>query len=297
MRKRDEKKHERREGAPHHEEKKEVKDEDLAKQLENTKRIMNEKLKEYGVEVYSITITNVHLPDAFRRQMEETTTFSSRNLRQVAEQGYNLQVITASQLQRVAIQRSTEVKAAEMANNEERVAAVKKIMANYGAETEAILANIYEKASAEQLVLETDGHFACAIIQKEKELELAQIDAKSVAEARQLTAEINAFVLKTTAEAQLTVARNEAEILRLKAAAESITATKLISKRDFEAKMQHLRVLKNLAGNRKLALSGSNRDNVVAQMIGARNSSGTLSLAVDASSMGMGGGVGSLASR
>jgi len=251
---------------------------DLARQLENTKRTMNEKLKEYGVEVYSITITNVHLPESFRRQMEEATTFTSRNLRQVAEQAYNLQVITATQLQRVAQQRSVEVKAAEMSNNESLVSSVKKIMSTYTAETDALLSAIVEKANAERLELETNAQFTVAIIQKEKELELAQIEAKAGADVRQITAEMNAYVLRTTADAQLVVARNESEILKLKAGAEAVTAPKLIPKRDFEAKMQQLRVLKNLATNRRLALSGTNKDNIVAQMVSAKNSSLTLSV-------------------
>lgn len=254
---------------------------DLAMQLENTKRSMNDKLKEYGVEVYSITITNVHLPDGFRKQMEEATTFSSRNLRQVAEQGYNLQVITAGQLQSVARQRMTEIKAAEAASNESKVSAVRKIMANYEAETEAMLSGIVEKARAEQLELETNSQFAVAVIQKEKEFELAQIDASGTATARQIAAEMNAFVLKTNAAAVLEVARNEAEITRLKATAEAVTAPKLVVKRDFEAKMQQLRVLKNLASNRRLALSGTNKDNIVAQMIAAKSGSTTMSLAID----------------
>jgi regulator of protease activity HflC (stomatin/prohibitin superfamily) len=44
---------------------------DAQEQLENTKRTMNEKLGAYGINIWSITITNVLLPPAFRSQMEE----------------------------------------------------------------------------------------------------------------------------------------------------------------------------------------------------------------------------------
>lgn len=81
---------------------------DAQEQLENTKRTMNEKLGNYGINIYSITITNVLLPPQFRAQMEEATTFESKNIRAAAEQKYKLLVINDNEKQRQSIQRMQE---------------------------------------------------------------------------------------------------------------------------------------------------------------------------------------------
>eukprot|EP01083_Nonionella_stella_P282022 959829_1 len=59
-------------------------------QLLNTMRVMNDNLKEYGVSVVNITITNVHLPPNLSQTMQDASTWDSKNTYNAIEQDYNL---------------------------------------------------------------------------------------------------------------------------------------------------------------------------------------------------------------
>lgn len=64
----------------------------------------------------------------------------------------------------------------------------------------------------------------------------------------------------------------------MSAEAEEVAATSLVAKRDFEAKMAQLRILKNLAVNEQVAVSGTNKDSVVAQIVASQNASVALGI-------------------
>jgi len=251
---------------------------EVNEQLANIKRVMNEKLNEYGVQVYSITITNVHLPDQFRKQMEDATTFDSKNKKAFAEQKYNLMVIEDNEKRSEATQRMNEAKKEAMAENEQKMANETRQTALYEAETRAIIADIDEKLNADTLNLRTQSELSVAQLAKAKELITAQLDAEAVAESRTILSEMEAFVNKSKAEAKAAVAKNNALTLAHQAQAENVAASKLRQRRDFEAKMAHLRVLKNLSSNNKLVLSGTNKDSVVAQLLATQQGAAMVGL-------------------
>jgi len=247
-------------------------DSEVEMQLQNTKRIMNQKLREYGVEVYSITITNVHLPQNFQQQMESATTFHSKTLRAAAEQKYNLIQINNDADKEKALQLMAQsIEKARVANDEARAAEL-KLASKYEADTNLILADIKEKNHAEVLDLMSNSALTVTKLEKEKQIELSNLDAQAQAGVQQIIVEMEGFVLKTSSEAELTVAKNDAETLRLKAEAERIAATKLRAKREFESRMAQLKVLKTLASNKNLSISGTNKDSVIAQLVAAKNS-------------------------
>jgi len=262
-------------------EEKEHHDGDLSEvneQLANIKRVMNEKLNEYGVQVYSITITNVHLPDQFRKQMEDATTFDSKNKKAAAEQKYNLMVIDDNEKRSEANQRMNEAKKEAMAENEQKMATEMRQTALFEAETRAIIADIDEKLNGDSLDIRTSSELRVAQLTKAKELITAQLDAEANAESRTILSEMEAFINKAKAEARATVAKNNASTLLATAQAENIAASKLKQRRDFEAKMAHLRVIKNLASNSKLVLSGTNKDSVVAQLLATQQAGAMVGL-------------------
>merc|ERR1719223_158719 len=251
---------------------------EVNEQLENTKKNMNEKLDQYGIKVYSITITNVHLPDQFRRQMEDATTFDSKNIQQTAEQKYRVQVIEDGEKLNKAAQRLVELKQEHNAENGGRVADEEKITKTFQAETKRIIAAVHEKMQADVLRVKTNSDLKEARLRKQKEADLERIAAEAEAESRKIRAEMKAHTALVRAAMAKEVAANDSQTLALKAKAEQLAATKLKSKREFEEKMAHLRILKNLAMNRKLALSGSNSDNAVAQMLASQQAGAVLGL-------------------
>jgi len=201
-----------------------------------------------------------------------------KNKKAAAEQKYNLMVIEDNEKRSEANQRMNEAKKEAMAENEQKMAAEMRQTALYEAETRAIIADIDEKLNADTLDIRTASELKVAQLAKAKELITAQLDAEAIAESRTILSEMDAFMNKSKADAKAIVAKNNASTLGFQAQAENVAASKLKQRRDFEAKMAHLRVLKNLAGNNKLVLSGTNKDSVVAQLLATQQGAAMVGL-------------------
>jgi len=249
-----------------------------SEQLENAKRDLNGRLGAYGVKVFSITITNVLLPPEFRHQMEEATTFDSKNIRAAAEQKFNLLVIHDTEKRAMAEQALVEELQESVSKNAQRVAHELKITKLYQAGTDRIVADIKEKEHADVLLVKSESALKVAQVDKSKDIELANIKAEAGAEVVRIRTDMNAFVIQERAKCKEEVATNQAATLKCQADAEKVAASKLTSKREYTAKMSNLRVLKNLSNNDRVAVSGTNKDSVVAQMLAAKNSSVALGL-------------------
>lgn len=253
-------------------------EDDVNEQLENTKRSMNEKLGPHGVQIYSITITNIVLPIDFRNQMESATTFDSKNRCAAAEQEYNLLVIKDTEKRAQTEQRLKEELMEMQSKNQQRLAQEAKLTALYVAGTEALVADIREKMNSDLRIVRTDSELKVAKLEKERDLELAEINAQTSAEVVRINTEIDAFIAQEKAHASAVIAAAEAETLKLMSDAEAQAATKLVSRRDFEAKMAQLRIIQNIAHNEQISISGTNKDSVVAQIVASKNASIALGL-------------------
>lgn len=251
---------------------------ELSKQLENTKRQMNDRLGIYGIFIKDVTITNVILPPTFRVQMEEATTFESRNIKLAAEQEYNILCIEDKERRNQAKQRLGEEKAEAVSKNKQRMAEENKVTDLFKAGTSALVADIEEKMDADVREIKVNSELRVAQLTKAKDLELSSIAAEAEAEVATIKSEMTSYVLTHEAEAQVRIAECNASALALIAKAEDIAATKLKAKRDFEAKMAQLRILKNLASNGQVSLSTTNTDSVIAQMVAAKDASISLGL-------------------
>lgn len=249
--------------------------------LENTKRGMNNRLNPFGVRVFSITITNVHLPATFRDQMENATTFESLNINQQARQRYDVLVIENAEEQNKARQRLQELKAQHMAENRRRLAEETRKTDLYKAETDKMESEVLEKQKAAVLRIKADSDLRVAKLNNEKEQLVERIRAEADAESRVILSEMKTSVLLQEAEARKIVAQNEAERLAIEAEAELVAAKKLRAKREFDLKVAQLRTLRRLSANKKLALSGSNNDNIVAQLMAAQNAGAVMGLNVN----------------
>lgn len=251
-------------------------------QLENTKRVMNNRLNRYGVQVFSITITNVHLPAQFRDQMENATTFESLNINQQARQRYDVLVIENEEEQNRARQKLQELKAQHMAENRRKLAEESRKTDLYKAETDKLESEIQEKQKAAVMRINADSQLKVAKLNNEKDQIVEKIRAEAMAESRVIVSEMKAKMLIQEAEAKRSVAENDARRLTVEAEAEKLAAKKLRARREFELKVAQLRTLRQLAANKKLSLSGSNNDNVVAQLLSAKNAGAVMGLNVNA---------------
>jgi len=247
-------------------------------QLDNTKRSMNAKLNEFGVNIYSITITNVVLPHNFKIQMEDATTFDSKNKKAHAEQQFLILVQNDNEAQEKAKQMLREELAEAQAKNEQRVANEMKITHKFEAETNKLIADITESTNANVRDLNTSSSLEVTRLEKAKELAISTLEAEAMADVSKIRSEMEAFVVSGKAEADMEVQKLKAQELQIIAEAEGIASTKMRSRREFDAKMAQLRVLQNLGSNDQVVISGTNKDSVMAQLVGAKNSALAISL-------------------
>jgi len=251
---------------------------DLQDQLANAKRTINAKLNEYGINIYSITITNVHLPSEFRSQMEEATTFDSKNLEETAAQKYNLLVIRNKE-QREKQEQIIRDKLSEIkSKNQQQMATENRVIEEYMADTNKMIGKIDEESQGAKLMVESQSSLIVSRLEKEKELVWKTSKAEAGADVEKIRVETVAWSREEAVKADLSYQTNSAKILNLGAETEGMAAEKLMTKREFEAKMAHLMVLQKLAENKKLVLSGNNGDNIVAQLVTAQKSAFTLGL-------------------
>ena len=66
---------------------------DHDKQLDGTKRDLNNHFNEYGIEITSLAVTNVHLPKQFANTMQEESIWGTRDAFNKLEQKFSLQKI------------------------------------------------------------------------------------------------------------------------------------------------------------------------------------------------------------
>jgi hypothetical protein len=253
-------------------------------QLENTKRVMNEQLQVFGVEVRSITITNVHLPPDIASTMEQATTFDSKNREQVAAQQYNLLTIADTESLQKASQELREKLAEKDSENERKQMEEKKETANVQAETERVTADLRSSTRADVMRIEADNAVTVSKLNKEAELELASLVAKGAAEARKIKAEMDAYILTLQAQTDVRVAKCHAATLQISAAAEAKASQGLVAKREHEAKLGHMHAIYNMALNPNVQITSSSDGSVLGQLIGAQKGAGVLGIAASDSS-------------
>merc|ERR1712228_554616 len=105
--------------------------------------------------------------------------------------------------------------------------------------------------------IHTNSELVVARMNAEKEEELAAIAASADSEIELINAELEGFIMKTQAEAKMKVAQFKAQEELLLAKAEGVIAKKLVSKRDFDAKMSNLLVLNKLSQNSEAVVVGT----------------------------------------
>merc|ERR1712130_669580 len=83
-------------------------DMDHDKQLVGTKRELNNYFNQYGVQITSIAVTNVHLPNEFAHNMQEELLWGTRDEFNKLDQQFQLQKIQIKEIEAKAKQKANE---------------------------------------------------------------------------------------------------------------------------------------------------------------------------------------------
>ena len=102
--------------------------------------------------------------------------------------------------------------------------------------------------------------------------ETMEIEAQKKKRISEIEAEEKASVLALQAEGELEAAQKQADSIRIRADAEADAARKIASQRAFELESKRLDLLRGLAANERLIISGNNGDNLIAQITAAARS-------------------------
>jgi len=250
-------------------------------QLENTRRGLNIHFKAFGVEITEIAVTNVHFNNQnFIKEMEAPAIYRQQDEFNKLEQAYHLKTIEIGEKEKKQKQLKNEDLEKFEADLQRRVEEFKKQLNKIRADTSKQLAEIREQEKAEILNIKSQSGLEVAEIRQERDIALAKIKSEGQAEADAIEIETRTEVEKIKADAAYQIAANKAKALAFQANAEQESAKNLVQKRDYDMKFKHLRVLKGLADNRNVAISGNSGDNQISQLLAGTNGAGVIGLNV-----------------
>jgi len=253
-------------------------DVDHDRQLEGTKRDLNNHFNEYGIEITSLSVTNVHLPREFADNMQEESIWTTRDDFNKLEQKFSLQKIEIKELEAKAKQKAVEDLAEFTAEKDELMADAKKKLALVEAETRKQIAVVEEQAKADILDVKSNASLVDAKINAERDVKLAKIRENGMASSEQIKVESKTYVATKEAEAARQIAENKAECMELQASAEREAAKQLVAQRKYNRMMRSLQAMRALAVNKDMCVAGNNGDNVVAQLLANVQSGAVLGL-------------------
>eukprot|EP01006_Ploeotia_vitrea_P001618 TRINITY_DN105231_c0_g1_i1.p1 TRINITY_DN105231_c0_g1~~TRINITY_DN105231_c0_g1_i1.p1 ORF type:complete len:501 (+),score=273.58 TRINITY_DN105231_c0_g1_i1:44-1504(+) len=240
---------------------------DHHEQLETAKEDLNNVLRQYGIKVTSITITNVRLPDVFAKEMESSTTYQSKNAYQAVQQQYQLIVIEDKEKQAQLTQRLVEEREELRQRNGMELARERFQNAEIEAETRRMAAELREKLDAKVGLIEADSRLKVAELTKQRvELE-ATVMADAKLAATKIEAEARAFETVKAAQADLGEAEHTATCIQESAKAESDSSKDLQSKRDYLEKQARLRALNGLGLNPDVLVVTSGQNDTDALLV------------------------------
>merc|ERR1712174_44799 len=120
-------------------------DMDHDKQLVGTKRELNNYFNQYGVQITSIAVTNVHLPNEFAHNMQEELLWGTRDEFNKLDQKFQLQKIQIKEIEAKSKQKAKEDLAKFTAEKDNEVAEERKKHHLVNAETSKKIAEVTEQ--------------------------------------------------------------------------------------------------------------------------------------------------------
>merc|ERR1712038_263589 len=189
-----------------------------------------------GVEITDISVTNVHLPQEFADNMQETTVWHNRNEFKTLQQEYDLRKIEVREAEAKEKQKLKEDLDEFTAEKDKEVADVRKKHKLVLAETAKQLAVVRENEAADVLEVKSNAELVVAKLHSQRDVRLSQIRSGGSAEAEKIKIETETYVQTKRADAEAQIAINNAKSLTLTSQAERVAAQQLKAKRFYEAK-------------------------------------------------------------
>jgi len=237
------------------------------KQLDAQRRELNDHFSQYGVHITDISVTNVHLPKEFADTMQEATVWHNRNQFKTLQQEYDLRKIEVREAEAKEKQKLKEDLEKFTAEKDKDVADVRKKKQLVLAETSKQLSVVRENETADLLDIKSNAELVVAKLNSTRDVKLSQIRSGGIAESEKIKIGTETYLMTKRASADAEMAKNNATSLKLTSDAEAFAAKQLVAKRKYEAKMRSLQSLRALAVNNSVAISGNNKDNIMAQLL------------------------------
>jgi len=222
---------------------------------------MNGIFEDKGVEIRSVIITNVRLDRGIADQLEEKTTYASKNTLEKKQQSFELRCINDDQEYNQKKEKMKQGRQAETEEFNKLRAEIEKDHAKINADTSKIIAEVRENTWVEVAKVNAISALEAEEVKAETKMIKARILAEGRAKYNETIAEAEAYVLTKEAEARQATAEKFAEEIRIRGKAEA----RLTDKRIHELQMSQLGILQDLASNRKLKIFGDQKENVLAQ--------------------------------
>ena len=242
---------------------------------------LNEKMNAYGIFVDQVTIANVTLPDELAISMQKETTFETKQFEQTKKQEYELRIQTDQNIiQRLNVDRKNE----ELRVQEEgrkQVAKIQHEIDEFEARITAILEDIQTEEIGEVKCIKAQTELELAEKRNEILMMTSEIATTGKMESEKILAQAEKQVVEKKAAAQVSVAKNKAEMTRMLAEAEFHVAESLQSKRAYDIAQLKCETLSSLANNPHVVIAGESGDNVM-QMMMVRESAKVLGIAKNA---------------
>ncbi|KUF80228.1 Myosin protein [Phytophthora nicotianae] len=256
---------------------------------EDIKRSLNDQFNTYGVQITSVAITNVTLPQEFQRQMESRTTHLSaikeQNMKQMSDMQmlqYKEEIDTTKLKRRMMYmeeEQTGKAKCAEIRKGIDLINAQTKLTDEEINQKTAVICNNRDVEAALKIAeIEAETVRIAAEINAHCDAEIGLINAEKAALQMQLEA--------TTDEVRVTSESKAAEIV---ARAEGSAVKKLEKYREHVLEMRKLDMLGSLAKNKKTVVSGDTSNSLLSEVLVA-NRQGNVMLNIDGLMSKAGGG-------
>lgn len=231
-------------------------------------RYLNGIFESKGIEIRSVIITNVLLDHEIANQLEEKTTYISKNTLERKQQCFELRVINDDQEYNQKKEKMALEREAENEKFRKIKAEIEKELDKITADTNKLIAEIKEKANAHVSKVIAQGELDAQEVSAETKMVRAKILADGKAKYAEIISESEAYQISRKARIDTFVTQKENDAK--KAGGGGTVSTNLANRRAYEEKMAKLAILKSLSQNETMSILGENKDNLVAQMAAIR---------------------------
>ncbi|TYZ57746.1 hypothetical protein PybrP1_007754 [[Pythium] brassicae (nom. inval.)] len=243
---------------------------------EDIKTNLNAQFNTYGVQITSVAITNVKLPEQFQEQMQSRTTHLSaikeQNMKQLSDMQllqYKEEIDTTKLARRMMLME-------EESTGKAKCAEIQKEIDLVVADTRLVEEQINQEMRVKCNKIAADTALKMEHIRAETQKISTEISARCNAEIEMLSAQTQACQMELEAETEEIRVMGDARAMEIVARAEGASAKKLDKLRTHLLEMRKLDLLHSLAKNPKTVVTGNASNSLLAEMLVANKQGNVL---------------------